>query len=109
MNRGLGAVSWYAVHCTSMNNTNRLLSGDNKGAAEQLLEAWAAPQGSSLRRSASLMDVELPAMVEEPMVEGFVGAFAQSNVGDTSPNTLGAFCLDTGACCSFSRRGASVY
>ena len=27
----------------------------------------------------------------------FVAAFAQSNVGDTSPNVLGAYCADTGA------------
>lgn len=30
---------------------------------------------------------------------GFVAAFAQGSVGDTSPNVLGAFCIDTGACC----------
>ncbi len=27
----------------------------------------------------------------------FVGGFGQANVGDTSPNILGAFCQDTGA------------
>ena len=26
----------------------------------------------------------------------FIAAFGQSNVGDTSPNILGAFCQDTG-------------
>ena len=30
--------SWFAVHCTSMNNTNRLISSDNKGLAELMFE-----------------------------------------------------------------------
>jgi hypothetical protein len=34
----LGAVNWFAVHGTSMNNTNRLISGDNKGVASSLFE-----------------------------------------------------------------------
>lgn len=34
--RAAGAVTWFPVHCTSMNNTNRLVSGDNKGAASQV-------------------------------------------------------------------------
>ena len=33
--RGLGAISWFPVHCTSINNTNSLISGDNKGVASQ--------------------------------------------------------------------------
>lgn len=32
----------------------------------------------------------------------FVGAFCQSNVGDVSPNVLGAFCLDSGKPCDFN-------
>ncbi|XP_058215615.1 neutral ceramidase 1 [Rhododendron vialii] len=32
----------------------------------------------------------------------FVSAFCQSNVGDVSPNVLGAFCLDTGVPCDFN-------
>eukprot|EP00250_Pteridium_aquilinum_P019165 c24326_g1_i2 orf=126-2429(-) len=32
----------------------------------------------------------------------FVAAFCQSNVGDTSPNVLGAFCIDTGLPCDFN-------
>lgn len=34
----LGAISWFAVHPTSMNNTNRLVSSDNVGYASILLE-----------------------------------------------------------------------
>ena len=30
--------SWFAVHCTSMNNTNELISADNKGYASYLME-----------------------------------------------------------------------
>ncbi|KAK6245000.1 hypothetical protein QUC31_011409 [Theobroma cacao] len=32
----------------------------------------------------------------------FVSAFCQSNCGDVSPNTLGAFCIDTGLPCDFN-------
>lgn len=32
----------------------------------------------------------------------FVAAFCQSNVGDVSPNVLGAFCIDTGKPCDFN-------
>ena len=34
----LGMFNWFAVHGTSMNNTNVLISGDNKGAASYLFE-----------------------------------------------------------------------
>ena len=30
--------SWFPVHTTSMNNTNDLISGDNKGYASYLME-----------------------------------------------------------------------
>ena len=32
------SFSWFAVHCTSMNNTNDLISADNKGYASYLME-----------------------------------------------------------------------
>jgi len=32
--------NWFAVHPTSMNNTNVLVSGDNKGYASYLFEQW---------------------------------------------------------------------
>ena len=76
--RGLGSVSWFPVHCTSINNTNSLISGDNKGVAAQLMEKWASSKQSNVSSG------------------DFVAAFAQANVGDTSPNTQGAFCADTG-------------
>ena len=79
--RGRGAVAWYPVHCTSINNTNSLISGDNKGVAAQFMEEWAAH--SSMNGNATVG-------------QDFVASFGQSNVGDTSPNILGAFCQDTG-------------
>lgn len=36
----VGAFSWFAVHGTSMNRTNELISGDNKGAASRFMEDW---------------------------------------------------------------------
>ena len=36
-------VNWFAVHPTSMNNTNSLTSGDNKGYASQLFEEVMNP------------------------------------------------------------------
>lgn len=39
----LGMISWFAVHCTSMNNTNRLISGDNKGYASYRFEREMNP------------------------------------------------------------------
>ncbi|XP_064615705.1 uncharacterized protein LOC135479730 [Liolophura sinensis] len=77
---GIGMISWFAVHCTSMNNTNRLISGDNKGYASQLFER-------------EMNKGTLPGQGK------FVAAFAQSNEGDVSPNTKGPHCLDTGLPC----------
>jgi neutral ceramidase len=65
----LGSINFYAVHGTSMFNTNRLVSGDNKGYAAYLFEravnGWNVPAGRG----------------------PFVAAFGQSNEGDVTPNT----------------------
>lgn len=34
----LGVINWFAVHPTSMNNTNKLVSSDNVGYASILME-----------------------------------------------------------------------
>ena len=34
----LGMASWFAVHGTSMNNSNKLISSDNKGYAAMRFE-----------------------------------------------------------------------
>lgn len=91
--KGTGAISWFPVHCTSINNTNDLISGDNKGVASQFLEKWAAKQPTRLP----------PQNPTDPkgvqLADEFVAAFGQANVGDTSPNIQGAFCQDTGLPC----------
>lgn len=76
----LGAINWFAVHPTSMNNTNRLVSSDNVGLAAVLLE----------------QERNLGALVGKGE---FVGAFASSNLGDVSPNIAGPRCEKTGLPC----------
>ncbi|KNC51340.1 uncharacterized protein AMSG_07355 [Thecamonas trahens ATCC 50062] len=70
----LALLSFFAVHCTSMHNTNKLVSGDNKGYASMLVEAAHNPAGSL------------------PGKGPFVAAFGQANEGDVSPNVEGAWC-----------------
>ena len=77
----LGMVNWFSVHGTSMNNTNQLVSGDNKGYASYQFEAAHNPAGTLPGKGA------------------FVGAFAATNLGDVSPNINGSFCMDTGLPC----------
>ncbi|KAI8068079.1 Neutral/alkaline nonlysosomal ceramidase [Gongronella butleri] len=77
----LGLVAWFAVHGTSVNNTNRLVNGDNKGYAAYTTERKMNPHKLAGKGA-------------------FVAAFAQSNEGDSSPNTLGAFCGNTNVRCS---------
>jgi neutral ceramidase len=67
--RLVGAVNWFATHGTSMTNRNRLISSDNKGYA-------------AYRWERVLHGVDYLAGGEP----GFVGAFAQTNAGDMSPN-----------------------
>lgn len=55
-------INWFAVHGTSMNNTNGLISGDNKGYASYLFEKYQNGNNS------------LPGMGP------FVGAFAQTYI-----------------------------
>ncbi|KAJ9658601.1 hypothetical protein H2198_003619 [Neophaeococcomyces mojaviensis] len=74
-----GALTWLPVHGTSLYQNNTLITGDNKGVAAYLFE-------ESMRST-------------NP---DFVAGFSQSNVGDTSPNVLGAFCEDTGLACRFN-------
>jgi neutral ceramidase len=78
-NQPMGMLSWFPVHGTSLYGNNTLVTGDNKGVAAVLFE-------SSMRS-------------KNPE---FVAGFSQSNVGDTSPNVLGAFCEDTGLQCRFN-------
>ncbi|XP_071554309.1 neutral ceramidase isoform X2 [Temnothorax nylanderi] len=79
--RPLGAINWFAVHPTSMNNTNHLVSSDNVGYASILFEK----------------------MMNNNAIVGkgqFVAAFASTNLGDVSPNTRGPKCEFSGQNCS---------
>lgn len=80
--KNTGVLTWFPTHGTSMLGNNTLISGDNKGVAAYLFER-------SIQK-------------KESAAEGFVAGFSQANVGDTSPNVLGAWCEDgTGDSCSF--------
>ncbi|KAJ7626794.1 Neutral/alkaline nonlysosomal ceramidase [Roridomyces roridus] len=72
-----GFLSFFAVHGTSIYENNTLISGDNKGMAAYLYES----------------SIEPGAM---PGNQTYVAGFVQGAVGDTSPNTLGAFCESPG-------------
>ncbi|KAK0116692.1 hypothetical protein ONS96_012544 [Cadophora gregata f. sp. sojae] len=86
--RNTGVLTWFPTHGTSMLGNNTLISGDNKGIAADLFE-----------KSFS---------ADDNVAEGFVAGFSQANVGDTSPNVLGAWCEDgTGAECSFKNSTCS--
>jgi len=79
-------VNWFAVHPNSVNITNTLVSGDNKGYASYLLEQHFNGIGKAGKGP-------------------FIAAFASSNLGDLSPQTEGALCRsgpDKGKPCSKS-------
>ncbi|CAH2077084.1 unnamed protein product, partial [Iphiclides podalirius] len=80
-NKVIGVINWFAVHPTSMNNTNRLISSDNVGYASILME-------KALNGDNTL-----------PGKGGVVCAFASSNLGDVSPNTRGPRCERSGRPC----------
>ncbi|XP_011872578.1 PREDICTED: neutral ceramidase [Vollenhovia emeryi] len=77
----LGSINWFAVHPTSMNNTNHLVSSDNMGYASILLE-------KTMSKNATVGKGE------------FVAAFASTNLGDVSPNTRGPKCEFSGKNCT---------
>ena len=80
--KSIGILTWFPVHGTSMLGNNTLISGDNKGVAAYLFEQEMRKSGQANH--------------------DFVAGFSQSNVGDTSPNVLGAYCEDgSGEKCNF--------
>ncbi|KAK9129324.1 hypothetical protein Sjap_009811 [Stephania japonica] len=115
-NKSIGAFSWFATHGTSMSRENKLISGDNKGAAARFFEDWFRTNNSKRNRNlvktaetikatgGQLCNQTTSKAFKVRKTDGsqFVGAFCQSNVGDVSPNVLGAFCLDTGKPCDFN-------
>ena len=44
----LGVITWFAVHPTSMNNTNKLVSSDNVGLASIMFEQRVNKQFTTL-------------------------------------------------------------
>ncbi|KAG4418457.1 hypothetical protein IFR04_008442 [Cadophora malorum] len=86
--KNTGVLTWFLTHGTSMLGNNTLISGDNKGVAADLFE-----------KSFSASD---------NVADDFVAGFSQANVGDTSPNVLGAWCeYGTSAECSFKNSTCS--
>ncbi|KAI0388457.1 Neutral/alkaline nonlysosomal ceramidase [Xylariaceae sp. FL0594] len=86
--KNIGVLTWFPTHGTSVLGNNTLISGDNKGVAAYLFEGSVAN--------------------EETAAESFVAGFSQANVGDTSPNVLGAWCDDgSGQMCSFENSTCS--
>lgn len=79
-NEYIGVLNWFAVHPTSMNNTNKLVTSDNVGYASILLEQELNPG----------------AQIGQGKV---IGAFASANLGDSSPNTAGPKCEYSGMPC----------
>ncbi|KAL0476587.1 non-lysosomal ceramidase [Acrasis kona] len=71
----LGMLNWFPVHGTSMTNTNKFISGDNKGFASYVVER---KKDAQLKRAKGR----------------FIAAFGQTNEGDVSPNTRGPSCPD---------------
>jgi len=54
----VGSFSWFAVHGTSMNRTNQLISGDNKGAAARFMEDWFERNEKRSPQSANMESFE---------------------------------------------------
>jgi neutral ceramidase len=73
-NKTSAVLTFFPVHGTSLYNNNTLVTGDNKGVA-----AWLFDR--SVQNDSRFTD-------------DFVAGFSQSNVGDTTPNVLGAWCED---------------
>ncbi|TDZ53895.1 Neutral ceramidase 3 [Colletotrichum trifolii] len=81
--KSIGVLTWFPTHGTSMLGNNTLISGDNKGVAAWLFEKSARGQSN--------------------VSPNFIAGFSQANVGDVSPNVLGAWCEDgTGSACDFA-------
>lgn len=82
--KDIGVLTWFPVHGTAMLGNNTIVTGDNKGVAATLFEQYAKDQTSA--------------------ASDLVAGFSQANVGDTSPNIMGAYCesgVDEGQQCDF--------
>ncbi|KAL1907892.1 hypothetical protein Sste5344_006315 [Sporothrix stenoceras] len=85
--KSIGVLTWFPTHGTSMLGNNTLITGDNKGVAAYLFEKEVRDNSED---------------------DDFVAGFSQANVGDTSPNVLGAWCEDgSGLPCSYENSTCS--
>ncbi|XP_061381436.1 neutral ceramidase-like [Danaus plexippus] len=75
-----GVLNWFAVHTTSMNMTNRLISSDNLGYAAMRMEKELNPGRAAGKPS-------------------IVGGFFSASLGDVSPNIRGPRCERSGQEC----------
>jgi neutral ceramidase len=75
--KNIGILNWFAVHGTSLLGNQTVVAADNKGVAAYLFEQDIAANADAANAA-----------------PGFVAGFSQSNVGDTTPNVLGAYCED---------------
>ncbi|KAI5282133.1 hypothetical protein KEM54_002963, partial [Ascosphaera aggregata] len=73
-NKTTSILTWFPIHGTSLYNNNTLIAADNKGVAAWLFERSVAN--------------------DTRFDDSFISGFSQANVGDTSPNVLGAWCED---------------
>ncbi len=62
----VGSFSWFAVHGTSMNRTNQLISGDNKGAAARFMEDWFEKNEKQSPQSANMESFEFSEYYSAP-------------------------------------------
>lgn len=80
--KNIGVLTWFPTHGTSMTVNNTLITGDNKGVAADMFEKKVR---GGLHETAD-----------------FVAGFSQANMGDATPNVLGAWCEDgSGSRCDF--------
>lgn len=75
--KSIGILNWFAVHGTSLLGNQTIVAADNKGVAAYLFEQDIAVNAAAANAA-----------------DGFVAGFSQANVGDTTPNVLGAWCED---------------
>jgi neutral ceramidase len=73
--KAIGILNWFPVHGTSLLGNQTIVAADNKGVAAYLFEQQMQQTDSDV-------------------AEGFVAGFSQANVGDTTPNIMGAWCED---------------
>ncbi|KAK1295790.1 Neutral ceramidase [Acorus calamus] len=105
--KSVGSFNWFATHGTSMNKNNKLISGDNKGAAANTKTQSRSPTTApsmvaKARRTKATggqtcdKSTSREFKVRSTSGTHFVGAFCQSNVGDVrSVSTAGSLATST--------------